>query len=103
MKKWPDKTGDLLRGSIHMDRFVNSTFNIYIFSAIVAVIVWWLDLQIPMQSVPITTKVVNLNAVHGEVYSLQHYVIKFVSDLRPVEGFLQVLWFPPSIKLTATI
>jgi hypothetical protein len=37
-----------------------------------------------VQSVPITTKVVSLNPVHGEVYSLQHYVIKFVSDLRQV-------------------
>jgi hypothetical protein len=26
-----------------------------------------------------------------------------VSDLRQVGGFLQVLWFPPPIKLTATI
>ena len=32
------------------------------------------------QSVPITTKVVNSNTVHGEVYSIQYYVIKF--DLR---------------------
>jgi len=32
-----------------------------------------------------------------------HYVIKFVSDLRKVGGFLRVLRFPPSIKLTATI
>jgi hypothetical protein len=30
-------------------------------------------------------------------------VIKFVSDLRQVGGFLRVLRFPPSIKLTATI
>ena len=30
-----------------------------------------------VQSVPITTKVVSLNPVHGEVYSIQHYVIKF--------------------------
>ena len=44
---------------------------------------------------PITTKVVSLNPVYGEVYSIQHYVIKFVSDLRQVSGFLQVLWFPP--------
>jgi hypothetical protein len=28
---------------------------------------------------------------------------KFVSDLRQVGGFLRVLRFPPSIKLTATI
>jgi hypothetical protein len=32
---------------------------------------------VPMQSVPITTKVVSSNAAHGEVYSIQHYVIKF--------------------------
>jgi hypothetical protein len=38
-----------------------------------------------------------------EVYSIQHYVIKFVSDLRQDGGFLRVLQFPPLIKLTATI
>ena len=32
-----------------------------------------------MQSVPVTTKVVSLNATHGEVYSIQHCVIPFVS------------------------
>ena len=32
-----------------------------------------------------------------------YYVIKFVLDLRQVGGFLQVLCFPPPIKLTATI
>ena len=44
-----------------------------------------------MQSVPITTKYVISNPVHGEVYSIQHYVMKFVSDLRQVGGFLWVL------------
>ena len=39
----------------------------------------------------------------GEVYSIQYYVIKFVSDLRQVGGFLLVLLFPPPIKLTTTI
>ena len=39
----------------------------------------------------------------GEVYSIQHHVIKFVSELRQVGGFLRVLRFPPPIKLTATI
>jgi hypothetical protein len=33
-------------------------------------------LQLPMQSVPITTKLVSSNPTHGEVYSIQHYVIK---------------------------
>jgi len=48
-------------------------------------------------------QVVSSNPVHGEVYSIQHYMIKFVSDLRQVCGFLRVLKFPPPIKLTATI
>jgi hypothetical protein len=48
------------------------------------------------------TNVVSLNPVHGEVYLIQHYVIKFISDLRQVSGFLRVLWFPPPIKLTAS-
>ena len=43
------------------------------------------------------------NPVHGEVQSIQHYVIKFVSVLWQVGCFLRVLWFPPLIKLTATI
>jgi uncharacterized protein with PhoU and TrkA domain len=32
---------------------------------------------------------------------VQHYVIKFVSDLRQVDGFLQILRFPSRIKQTA--
>jgi hypothetical protein len=36
----------------------------------------------------------------GKVYLIQSHVIKFVSDLRQVSGFLR---FPPPIKLTATI
>jgi hypothetical protein len=30
----------------------------------------------------VITKVVSSNPVHGEVYSIQHYVMKFVSDMR---------------------
>ena len=43
--------------------------------------------QLPIQSVPITTNIESLNPTHGEVYSIQHYVIKFVSDLRQVSVF----------------
>ena len=50
-----------------------------------------------------STKVVSSNPAHGEVYSIQLYVIKFVSDLRQVGGFLKVVRFPSQIKLTATI
>ena len=42
----------------------------------------------------ITTKVVSLNPVH---------VIKFVSDLRQVDGYLVVFQFPLPIKMAATI
>ena len=49
------------------------------------------------------TNVVSSNPSHGKVYLMQHYVIKFVSDLRQVSYILRVLGFPPPIKLTATI
>jgi len=44
------------------------------------VVVWQLDLQLPMQSVSITTNV-SLVPILGKVYSIQDYVIKFVRDL----------------------
>ena len=51
-----------------------------------------LDLQLPVQSVLITAEVVSSNPIRGKMYSIQHYVIKFLSDLRQVGGFLR---FPP--------
>ena len=47
--------------------------------------------------------VVSSSSIHGEVNSIQHYVIKFLKALRQVVGFLRVLRFPPAINLTATI
>jgi hypothetical protein len=44
-----------------------------------------------VQSVSINTNVVSSNHDHGEVCSIQHYVIKFVSDLPQVFDFLGVL------------
>jgi hypothetical protein len=38
-----------------------------------------LDVQLPVQSVPIITKVVSVHP--AQVHSIQHHVIKFVSDL----------------------
>ena len=52
---------------------------------------------------PITNKTVSSNPAHDEVYSIQHYVIKIISELRQVYGFLPVLLIPPPITLTATI
>ena len=54
-------------------------------------------------SVHITTKIVSSNPAHGTVYSMQHYVIKFVTDLEQVDSFLRVHLFPPQIKVTAMI
>ena len=48
----------------------------------------------------ITTKAVSSNPADGEVYSIQHYVMKFVSDSRHIGGFLRVFRFPSPIKLT---
>ena len=50
-----------------------------------------MDLQLPVQTVAITTKIVNSRPARGEVYLMQHYVIKFVSDLRQVGYFLRIL------------
>jgi hypothetical protein len=50
-----------------------------------------------VQSVPISTKVVSSNPIHGLVYSIQHYMIKFAGDLRQVGGFLRELRFPQPI------
>ena len=60
--------------------------------------IWLLDLQL---SVLVTTNDLTSNTGHGEVYSIQHYLIKFVNDLRQVSGFLQVRQFPPPINVTA--
>jgi hypothetical protein len=63
----------------------------------------WIYNYLYMQSVPITTNIVSSNPAYVvcTLYSIQHYVIKFVSELQPIGGFLQVhvLWFPPPIKL----
>ena len=44
-----------------------------------------------------------LTHTHGEVYSIQYYVIKFFSDLLQANGFLEVLWFPTQLKFTIMI
>jgi hypothetical protein len=90
---------DCQRGGSCCGYSFDHDFNLLFAGAVVAVIEWELDIQIHVQSVPITTNVVSSNPAHGEVYSIQHYVIKFVSYLRQVGGFLRVLRFPPPKKL----
>jgi hypothetical protein len=79
---------------------VNEAHNFQLWAV---VIVWLLDLQLPVQAVPSTANFMGSNPVYGEMYSIQHYVIKFVGDLWQVGGFLRVLRFFPQIKLTDTI
>ena len=47
------------------------------------------------KAVPITTKVVSLNPVHGKVYSIQHYVIN-LSVLASGQ------WFSPGTPISFT-
>jgi len=42
----------------------------YFLRCVLVMIIWKLDLQLPMQSLPITTKVVNSNPVHGEITTI---------------------------------
>jgi hypothetical protein len=59
-------------------------------------------LQLPVQSVPITTNVLSSNPTHGEVYLIQHYVINLSVTCDRSVVFFECR-FPPPIKLTATI
>jgi hypothetical protein len=43
---------------------------------------------------------VSSNLAHDDVYSMQHYLIKFVSDSWQIGGFRRILRFPPPIKQT---
>ena len=53
------------------------------------------DLQLPVQSVPITTKVVSSNPVQGEVYSIQHYLIK-------LQWLVTGRWFSPGTPFSSS-
>ena len=54
--------------------------------------------RLPVLSVPITTNVASSNPAHGEVYSIQHYVIKFVSGRSVVfSGYCDVRHFTSSL------
>ena len=50
---------------------------------------------------PIITDVVNSNPAHGKVYFIKHYVIKFVSELWQIVGFLRVIGFLHQLQLLA--
>jgi hypothetical protein len=64
---------------------------LYHTGAVIVVIVWELDIQLPMQPVLITTEFVSSNPAQARCTRYnKHYVIKFVSDLGQISGLLQV-------------
>jgi len=54
---------------------VNNQIHLHCMSYLIGavMVIWQLDLQLPMQSVPITIDIASSNLAHGEVYSIQHY------------------------------
>ena len=56
-----------------------------------------IELQLPMQSVPITTKVVSSISAHDEVYSIQHLLCDKVCQW-PSTG----QWFSPGTLVSST-
>ena len=57
--------------SVYLRKVCFSRYSAFLHrGAVVTVIAWQLDLQLPMQSVPITTDVVSLNLNQGEEYNI---------------------------------
>ena len=54
---------------------------------VMVVIVWYLDLQLHIQSVHIITEVLSSNPTQDDVHSMQYYLITFVRNLRQVVVF----------------
>jgi hypothetical protein len=50
------------------------------------------------KSVAITNNVIRSNPAHDETSWIQHYVIKFVSDMQQFRGFLRILRFSSANK-----
>ena len=50
-----------------------------------------------------TVYFVSCISYYGEIYCMQHYVIKFVNDLWQVGGIPRIIWVALQIKLTAPI
>jgi len=85
-----NKTGQLCNNRVFFTQFYNVVFHIH-----------FLQLKQKCQTIHhicfnYYNKRCEFESHSREVYSIKHSVIKFVSDLRQVGGFLQ---FPPSIKL----
>jgi hypothetical protein len=56
-----------------------------------------------MQLVPIIINVVSLNPYQGEVYSIQHYVIKFVSEMYSIQHYVIKFVSQRSVVVSSTL
>lgn len=63
---------------------------------------WIYDYQCNLVLITTNVVLVSSNLVHGQVYPMQHYVRKFVSDLKQVDGFLLVTPFPSSTNIVVS-
>jgi hypothetical protein len=86
--------------SVHVCKILLNHINLFWVGYTILIILYIFKIN---RSMLINTKDVSSNTAHVEVYSLQHYVIKFVSNLRQLCDFLRLLQLPPPIKLTATV
>jgi hypothetical protein len=80
--------------NVSQNVFVLDIWTYFSFEDFVVVIVWWLDLQLQVQSVHSTTKIVCSNPDHDEVYSIHHFVIKCGRSVVFSCVFHQQNWLP---------
>ena len=91
--------GNYVRCALNLISTFLLSFNLLV--SFVVVIVWWLDLQLPVQSVCLSLLKLWVQTSRCTRYNIMWK--KFVSELWQVGGFLWVHGFPPPITLTATI
>ena len=83
--------------------YINITTYSYYESLFCDNIIFFLCITLEDPCISITVTSSTIVIFSGEVYSMQHYLIMIVSNLRQIGGFLRVLRFHSTIKLTATI
>ena len=77
----------------------NNNTSIFIPRAVVAAIVWELDFYLPNAISVFHSLSYEFEScqIHIRVYLMQLYMIRFVSELQQIRGFLWDFWFAPPI------
>ena len=97
-----DKVSDLCQDILRMSR---NTFLIVCNQTRLKLNIGYIPRHICLSKLTIAeaTSLIRQASPDVDFENFDHYLIKFVSDLRQVSGFLRVLRFPLPIKLTTTI